>query len=161
MAEQPAPIAEDLVAFLESGVSVLVGTRDERLRPTAARGMGVTVAPDRRSIAVRLPKALAAQTLANLRDDARAAVTFCRIGDNRAIQIKGRCVDVREGTEDDRVLAARYVAMFGTALEVIGVPRARSRFTHWPAVVIHVAAEQFFVQTPGPAAGRKVEPSGA
>lgn len=153
MAERP-PIPEDLVPFIESGVSILVGTRDAQKRPHGMRAVGVRVLPDRRTLTVYLPDATAAQTLADLRDNGRAALTFTRPIDHRSMQLKGRAGEPRACREDERSILERYVEAWAGHVEVVGLPRALgARLTFWPATAIDVGIETIFHQTPGPSAG--------
>lgn len=154
-------IREDLVPFLMSGVSLLVGTRDAELVPACARAMGVRIASDRRSFTVYLPAATADRTLANVRDNGRIAVTFSRVLDLRGVQMKGHVTSVREAPLADRDLQARYFDAFLAALEEVGMPRGTSqRMAFWPSVAIDVTPDVIFEQTPGPVAGRPL-PEGA
>jgi hypothetical protein len=156
--EHEAPlISEELASFLESGISILVGTRDADRRPAAMRAMGATVAPDRRSVAIHLPESTSARTLANLRDNGRIAVTFSRPRDHRSIQIKGRVVESRPSTEADRSRQERYSAALVDELETVGMARSTTgRLSYWPSVTVQVVVEERFDQTPGPAAGQKL-----
>lgn len=151
-------IRSDLVEFLTSGVSLLVGTRDHDNVPACARAMGASIAADRRSLTVYVPVATAERTLANLRDNGRIAITFSRVIDLRGVQIKGQCVGTRASTAEDEPLQQQYAHAFFGALEEIGIPRATSsRWAVTPSVAIEVRPETLFEQTPGPSAGRVVE----
>jgi len=85
----------DLAEFLESGISILVGTRDAGLRPATVRAMGAAVQREARSLTLYVPDATGGQTLANLRDNGQIAATFSRAIDHRTIQVKGRCTGIR------------------------------------------------------------------
>jgi hypothetical protein len=151
-------IPENLVAFLESGLSILIGTRDRNLRPTAARGIGGHVAPDRRSISIYLPRSVAERTLADLADNSRLATTFSRVSDHRSVQIKGRCLEIRDSDEEDRRRQERYLATLAVNLDEIGMTKALTEhLACWPSVTLRVAVEQLYEQTPGPKAGCKLE----
>lgn len=151
-------IRSELVDFLTSGVSLLVGTRDPDNVPACVRAMGAIVAPDRRSLTVLLPVATADRTLANLRDNGRIAVTFSRIIDHRGVQIKGQCLAIRPATADEERVQRAYADAWFAALEEIGLPRATTaRLAVTPGVAIEVRPETVFEQTPGPSAGRVLE----
>lgn len=147
-------ITAELASFLESGVSVQVGTRDARLVPEAVRGMGVRVGPGGTSLTVFLPAATAERTVANLRDNGRIAVCFSRPEDHRTIQVKGRTVAVRDADAAERPLVDRYRAGLTKSLLFVGVPLQVSlRAAHWPCRAVDIRVEQVFEQTPGPGAG--------
>jgi hypothetical protein len=76
----------ELVDLVESGVSILVGTRDASLRPASIRGVGACVASDRRQITVYLPQSTSHKAVENLRDNGEIAVAFARPFDNFAIR---------------------------------------------------------------------------
>lgn len=147
-------IPSDLVGFLESGVSVLVGTRDARLVPDATRAVGARVENGGGELTVFLPAATSAIALANVRDNGRVAVCFSRAFDHRAVQVKGRAVEVRDAGEPERPLVDRYRAALADAWSHVGVPpRATLRLAHWPCHAVRLRVEGLFLQTPGPGAG--------
>jgi hypothetical protein len=147
-----------VVEFIESGVSILVGTRDAELSPACGRAMGARVDLERGVLTIYLPEATSARTLANLRDNAQIAVTFSRPMTHRSLQVKGVCAAVRASGEADRVTQEQYRAGYAEQLLVVGVPRAQSsRMTYWPSVAVDVAVRDLFVQTPGPGAGRRLD----
>ena len=151
-------IPEELVAYLESGPSMLIGTRDKDLRPTAARATGVHVAADRLSLVAYLPRPTMGRTLANLRENGRVALGFSRPVDHKTLQLKGRCLEIREPTEDDLARQRAYLTGFVEHLRIVNVsPTRTSRLTLTPCVAVHIAVESIFEQTPGPAAGRRLE----
>ncbi len=154
VAKAPAPFAAAHAEFIESAVSIVVGTRDAALRPRGMRAMGAKVTAGGRSVALYLPEACAGPTLANLRDNQQIAVTWARPSDNQAIQLKGRSTSIRPATEQERARVERYVAAFIEKLVAIGEPEAplrRVRF--WPAIVVEIDVVGAFAQTPGPGAG--------
>jgi hypothetical protein len=147
-------LTDELIAFLESGVSVLTGTRDPDLRPRATRGVGFRVWPDRRGLRVYLPVATGADAAANLRACPRIAVTFNRPIDHRTVQVKGDVVALAEAAPEERAVTEAYVAAFVAALEPVGMaPSVVRRLASWPAWAIDVAITHVFKQTPGPDAG--------
>ena len=149
----------ELVDFVESGVSVLVGTRDASLRPEAQRAVGCVVSGDRRVLAVLVPEGTGARTLANLDAGSPIAVTFSRIVDLRTVQVKGQCVGVRKASAAELEAARRYVAAFTEALYFIGMSRATARrLGVEPLWVVDVGVGELFEQTPGPGAGARMEP---
>ena len=144
----------ELVDFVESGVSALVGTRDAQLRPAAMRAMGCIVAKKRRSLAILLPEAAGRRTIANLEAGSPIAVTFSRIVDHRTVQVKGSCLRVRAAGPVEQEATQRYLAAFTEALYFIGVSRATARRVRLePCVVAEIDVRELFEQTPGPGAG--------
>lgn len=150
-------LPEEHVTFVESGVSVLVGTRDSGMRPFGMRAMGVKVHSDRKTLTVFIPNPTGEKTLANLRDNGRIALTFTRPYDHRSMQLKGAALSLRETSEEERPFLESYVEGWARHLELVGLPRAiGSRLTYWPATAVDVRIEASFHQTPGPSAGKSM-----
>jgi hypothetical protein len=149
-----AMVPADLVDFLQSGISILVGTRDAVLQPATLRAMGASVGRSRSALTVYVPEATGAQTIANLRDNGRIAVAFSRSIDHRSIQVKGRCTTIRQSGEDDRGVQARYLALLAESLSLIGFQRSHiERASYWPSFAVEVEVTELYEQTPGPLAG--------
>jgi hypothetical protein len=148
-------LPEEVVDLVESGVSILVGTRDASLRPASVRGVGARVASDRRQVTVYLPQATSHKAVENLRDNGEIAVAFSRPLDNLAIQIKGSCTRVRLADKADRPIPERYAVAFVEMTYAIGMPRSlMKRMTVWPAWAASFDVRELYSQTPGPGAGK-------
>lgn len=150
----PAPtLTPELVEFLESGISILVGSRDARLVPEVARVMGTRLDTGGRELTLFVPVATGARTLSNARDNGRLAVCFTSV-DHRSYQVKGRLVRAGEATETDRRVIESYRAALAQHFAIVGLPpRVTYRVTHWPAHALTMAVEDVYLQTPGPGAG--------
>jgi hypothetical protein len=150
-------LAPEVVNLIESGVSILIGTRDAQLRPATVRGVGARLVDDVPSVEVVLPVSTAEQAIANLRENGQIAVGFSRPFDNLSIQIKGRCVEIRPAREDERHLPERYLIGLAEMLGLIGMPRAVvHRVNCWPAWIVKFPIRDMFLQTPGPEAGKRM-----
>ena len=159
MTDPTRRLPDELADFVESGVSILVGTADDRLRPACMRALGARISHDRASVTVFLPEATARPTLTNLAANGRIAVAFSRPLDHRSIQIKGACLGTRPASHDDRSAQERYRAAYFEQLHAVGVARSVARrIAWWPSVAVDVAVTELFEQTPGPAAGRRLSP---
>jgi len=144
----------ELVDFLESGVSLLVGSCDASARPTCMYAAGARVFPDDAQVTVYLVKSLAGRTLADLSENPRLAVTFSRILDHRSLQLKGELVSIEETCDTGKKVQERYLASYGAALLSIGFPDAVAhRLAYWPSVAVTFRTTSLFEQTPGPRAG--------
>ena len=140
---------------MESGVSILVGSRDAALRPASARGFGVEMDAPRGVATVFLPASGAAITLSNLRDNGQIALTFSRPSDHRSLQLKGRVLSISETDERQRRLQDRYFGLFSEGLSSIGLRQELlSRIRYYPSYALGFRLESMFDQTPGPGAGR-------
>lgn len=150
-------ISPELTELMESGVSILVGTRDAKLRPECVRAVGARIHAGGESLTVYLPEAVALRTLKNLDDNGQVAVTFSRPIDHRTIQVKGTCLGVRPAGEEDRLLQEDYLAALREQLQLVGLPRVVTRrMRWWPSVAVRVSVRELFQQTPGPQAGARL-----
>lgn len=147
-------IGSELQQFLESGVSVLVGTRDRLLVPEGARGFGVRVLAGGGEIEVFVPEAWGERTFANLADNGRIAVSVAQPEDHRSVQVKGGMLAIRPGQEPERAAIDRYREALIAKFSVIGYPPSLfHRLNVWPCRVVRLRVEALFEQTPGPRAG--------
>jgi hypothetical protein len=152
-------LSEEIVEFVESGVSVLVGSRNAEMRPECIRGFGATVSKDRSRLAVYLTAELATRMRADLEENGRVAIAFSRFVDHKTLQLKGRVVALRAGTPDDHAAQQRYIAAFGEHLSIAGLPRSILRRVRLGTLlVVDLDVEEIYLQTPGPDAGRRLEP---
>ena len=143
-----------LAAFLQEGVGIHIGTRNGALEPNGARAIAVQVEPDGAHLVVYVARAAASRILPDLESNGQVAVGFGRPIDDRACQVKGVFVGVREAAEEERPLVLAQWDGFLGSLEKIGIPRAATRsWVTWPAVAIRLRANALFNQTPGPDAG--------
>lgn len=150
-------IDSGLATFLEDGLGVHIGTRNDRLEPTGARAIAIQAESDGGHVSVFIAGAAALRILPDLRSNGHAAVTCARPTDERACQIKGTMVEVRPATVADRALMDAKWALFADNLERIGVSRLGMKdWITWPALVIRLRVTAIFDQTPGKSAGAQV-----
>jgi hypothetical protein len=147
-----------LASFLEEGLGIHIGTRDERLHPQGARGVAAHVESGGERLVVYVSEVAASRLLTNLRSNRQAAVAFGRPTDDRACQVKGEFIDARSATGDEHALVHAQWNAFLEKLEQIGIPRVTSAaWVTWPAVAILLKVTALFEQTPGPQAGAPIE----
>ena len=153
-------ITAELKDFLESGVSVIVGTCDAACVPEAVRAWGPRVGRDRRSISLCVALATSGRTLKNLRDGSCIAATFALPTNYKTIQLKGRCVGTAHPNRQDMAAVERHRDSFLASTGRVGVPKRfidglwqRELMESALMVKIRFVAEQAFDQTPGPDAG--------
>lgn len=140
---------------MESGVSLLVGTRDAALRPASARAFGVEISAPTGTATVFVAAAGTQVTLANLRDNGQLALTFSRPIDHRSLQVKGRVLSITEADERQRRLQDRYFSRFAEGLIFTGLRQnLLRRIRYFPSYAVRFRIESMFDQTPGPGAGR-------
>jgi Pyridoxamine 5'-phosphate oxidase len=164
MTDQDAvSINDELKAFLEGPVSVLVGTRDAGLVPEITRAWGPQVSDNHKWVSLCVPLATVRKTLDNLEGNGAIAVAFCLPANYRTIQLKGRRAMVAEPDRADLAAVERHRDAFALVNESLGVTREQVE-AFWQAetetspllVKILFAPQQIFDQTPGPGAGRSL-----
>ena len=150
-------IPQSIVDLLETGVSVMVGTRDASLMPECTRAWGIRVADDGGTVTVLLAEPFAGKTIDNLRENGQIAVTCTRPTDHITCQLKGRIRSIKRATSADQDLSRRWHREFMAELTAIGVPSKLSEaWIAEPTLAVEIAVTEVFDQTPGPGAGRKV-----
>jgi predicted pyridoxine 5'-phosphate oxidase superfamily flavin-nucleotide-binding protein len=147
------------VELLQTGVSVVVGTRDASLTPECTRAWGIRVETDGASVTIFLAETIAQKTLENLRENGMLAVSCTRPTDHLACQLKGRARNIRAIKTADREASQRWRRDFLAELTAIGVPSELTQA--WivePTLAVEMDVTDVFEQTPGPGAGVKVTP---
>jgi hypothetical protein len=147
-------IGRDLAGFLEEGLSVHLGSRDDALRPRGARALAITVSDGGLQVTVYVAESAAGRLIPLLECSRQAAVNLGRPVDDRACQVKGVLVDIRPATSDERPrIDAQWRGLL-EQLRMVGIsPEAPSGWATWPAVAITLRVTAVFEQTPGPLAG--------
>jgi hypothetical protein len=147
-------IDRELAAFLEEGIAIQLGTRNDRLEPNGARVMAVRVDDGGTHLVAYVTKPAAAHVLPDLRANGQAAIVFARPPDERACQVKGVFTGARAATAREKTFVLDQADRWLARLESIGCPRAMwTNWETWPCVAIRVRVTALFNQTPGPGAG--------
>lgn len=150
-------IPDWIVTLLQTGVSVMVGTRNESLMPECTRAWGMHVAAERVSMTLFLAETFAGKTLDNLRDNGMIAVTCTRPTDHITCQVKGLVRSIKPVTSAQRELSRRWHRNFTAELMAVGVSATLTE--GWivePTVAVEIAVTDVFDQTPGPGAGKRL-----
>jgi hypothetical protein len=144
----------EVVAFIEGGQCIHIGTRDRDLESTGMLVIAAVVDSDLTHVTAFLPKAGSEEVLANLETNGQAALCFGRPVDEHACQVKGVFVDARPAAKKERAAIEAQWEQSLKQLEQIGQPRQlRMGYPLWPCVAVRLRATQVFNQTPGPGAG--------
>jgi hypothetical protein len=147
-------IDDSLAEFLQSGLGIHVGTRNEQLEPCGCRATAIKVEDDGKHAVVYVPKAASPQIFENLRTNGCAAVSMARPADERAAQLKGLMLFSWDARPDEEAFARVQWAGFLGQLESIGLPgAATSSWKVFPCVAVRLKVTAVFNQTPGPDAG--------
>jgi len=150
-------IDPQLAAFLEQGVGIHIGTRNDQLHPNGARAVAAKVDGGGTHLVVYVAEIAAARLRVDLESNGQAAIVFGRPEDERSCQVKGVFVDIRPAADSERPLMQKQWDGFLGQLEMIGIPRvSASNWITWPAVAIRLKVTTIFEQTPGPQAGAQI-----
>ena len=156
---QEAPVlTPELVDFIHSGVAVGVASRDEMMRPAFARAWGPRVSADLRSLTLCVSAAEGSAMRANLEGNGAVALGFCPPTIAKAVQLKGVAMVLGEPEPADRERVERHVRAFEGECARIGAPPevAHRMFDGSALLLVSVAIDEGFDQTPGPTAGRRL-----
>jgi len=147
-------LSEDLAAFVSSGVSIYIATRNADFEPHGTRVWALRVEDDREHVLAYLFEGGAEQILQDLENNGQVALAVSRPTDHRSCQLKGAFAGVRPCRPDERAGVERQADGFLRELETIGIPRTLTAgWIVWPCVALRVRVGQVFRQTPGPGAG--------
>ncbi|HEX2055449.1 MAG TPA: hypothetical protein VHF07_03075 [Nitrospiraceae bacterium] len=150
-------IPPSIVELLQTGVSVVVGTRDAALMPECTRAWGIRVGKDRVSVTIYLTESISRQTLKNLDDNGLIAISCTRPTDHVACQLKGRVRQIRQAAKRDVEQSRAWHRDFVQELVAIGVPPSLGEaWITEPALAVDVDVTDMFHQTPGPGTGEKL-----
>lgn len=148
-------IDQELRSFTQSCAAISVATRSAELVPHAVRGWGARVSPDCTSLEVFVDRPAAADIVDDLHDNGRVAVCFVDVVSLRAVQLKGRCVEVGDPRAEDWPWIDKHREAFTAAVAQVGFPPETTR-NLWSTQVVRLrfVVDDLFNQTPGPLAGR-------
>ena len=160
-----AHLNPELIALIDSGVSVIVASRDPQLRPSLMRGMGSRISADGCLITVFLRPSQSQVLLADLQAGGPIAVVFSHPPTNRTVQLKASGVRIRAVEPSDQAALRRYRVVMQNNLGQLGfVPDyVAAAFSVLPGdlVAVEFTPEAAFDQTPGARAGTPLPARGA
>lgn len=154
-------LPESLIAFVQSGVSITVGSRDARHVPSLTRALACRVLPDRQTVQLWLSHSQSRQLRLDCAASDAIAAVFSEVTTDRTYQIKGRAVTQLPSSKADQSVLEEHKTAFGDEVAQIGFARAFTHaLMHTPdddVVVLQFCAQSVFDQTPGPNAGNRVD----
>jgi len=148
-------IDKSLTEFLEMGLAIHLGTRSSRLEPNGCRVTAVRVEDQGRHLIAYVPKSAPPAVLDDLQSNGQAAISVARPSDDRAVQVKGEFVSLRDAeTSEESFVLAQWKG-FVNQLDMIGFNASTSTlgWSMWPCVAVKIRVTQIYSQTPGPDAG--------
>src|SRR5688572_28710961 len=112
---------QPLTEFLECGLAIHIGTRNAALRPNGCRVTAVRVEDQGRNLVVFIPKAATPAVLEDLHGNGQAAISFARPTDDRAVQVKGEFLSVRDADPAEEVFVLGQWQSLLKELDLIGL----------------------------------------
>jgi len=151
-----------MVKFLERASVAVAGPRDESLVPHVHFLSGWSVDPEG-NIVCLFAAPFSEGLVDRLERTGTIALTAEVIGPHECYQFKGRYLDARPATGADETTVQACRQRFVDAVrrhlgERFTEPALRARFQP-PSTAVRVAVDEIFVQTPGPAAGKRLYPA--
>jgi hypothetical protein len=156
-ADAPPLLDAELVAFLQSGLSILAASRDAGDAPSVARVHGCRISADRRLVTIFVARGQAGTLLDDVARCGALAVVFSYPPTHRTIQLKCNSARVRSPVPGETDHVPDYVEAFTAGVLPFGYELRQMAtlfaFTEGDLVAIDFVPEAAFVQTPGPKAG--------
>ncbi|BAU49336.1 hypothetical protein SVA_2788 [Sulfurifustis variabilis] len=154
---------EARAAFLTRRVAINVASCSAELVPSVSRAVGCRVSPDRRRVTVFLSVPRSTALLDDLRAGRGIAVVFSLPSTHETIQLKGARAAIVPLEDGDRECMKAYAASFIDELRHLGYrdPFATAIMSAVgeDATGVEFEPTAAFLQTPGPTAGRRLEPA--
>jgi hypothetical protein len=149
-------LTTELAAFCQSGLSVVVASRERDGRPIVGRALGCRV-DDQGRVRVLLRRPASQALLQAVGQGAGLAVTLTQPSTHRSIQLKAARAAVAAPTASDGAAAEAQAARFRDELVDVGYPAPFATiycaFERHELAALDFVPEHAFVQTPGPSAG--------
>ena len=157
---QHGMIPEVIVLFLDRAIVAIGGTRDKSLVPHVHRVSGWRCSPDRKTITCLIPEEFTSDLMSSLEDNGQFALTVCEVPSHETYQFKGDYVSSRPSNAGDVTDFERCRQRFAERVaSLFGLPEEACRaFVPEPSLAVTFQVREIFVQTPGPAAGRRLVP---
>lgn len=156
----PLTLSDEVIQFMESGVSITAGSRDFRHVPSMARALACRVAEDGSQVDLWLVRSHSEQLRLDCRVSGHVAAVFSQPTTHRTLQVKGDYIGEAQDDGSAPGLVDEHRSRFGDELAQIGFSRnftdAMVNTCGEPLVVVRFAALELYDQTPGPDAGRKL-----
>lgn len=146
--------------FIEGQVMILVATRDDGHRPMIGRGSGARFDRPSGLVNVLVSQSQWPLAVAQAVSGRPIATTFVQPDSYRSYQIKGTILDSQPADEAAAAWGCHYVQRQLCLMDLLGVTRLQLSSTLSDRNLWHITFRptDVFEQTPGPGAGRRVQP---
>lgn len=154
---------EENAAFIQSGLSISIASRDANNIPSVAKALACRVSPDRRRVTVYVSTTKAAPVLRDIATSGVLAAIFTRPSTHRALQLKGGDPLIEPIRADEAVHIEADVEGFVANIVSIGYTKEEGHayvgYGQGETIAVRFTPTAGFVQTPGPKAGARLEPA--
>lgn len=159
VAASGGPLPDEIVAFIESGLSIVIGVVGTGGRAQTGRALAVRAGPDG-TIRLIYPEEGNAAVTETARTGGPIAVTFSAPLSHRTLQIKGFSSRMEVLGPQDQASIRQQTDAFAEVLRTVGhapgFVQAFCDYRSTPLSVLSFPAQAAFEQTPGPGAGRSI-----
>jgi hypothetical protein len=157
-------IPNRIVRFLEHDANLaFAGTRDRDLVPRGHRVSAWQVGSNRRTLTAFVSETFTDGLLDVLEDNGQLALTVEEFPSHETYQFKGLFLRHRPIGDDDLVIVDRVRERFVKRMKSLNSdvpPSILSDYILRPSLAVEFEVHDIFVQTPGPGAGKRIEPEG-
>jgi hypothetical protein len=145
-----------LVDLLETGVAIMVATRDAELRTHVTRGWGGCLDAETGHLSLALTDYPGSCVISDLEANGLIAVSLARPVNYQSMQVKGVVASISDCTTEERARVDAHVARFVEESVLVGGPRTIARIAGSEFIQVRVAIDHFYEQTPGPDSGAEL-----
>jgi hypothetical protein len=145
-----------LVDLLETGVAIMVATRDAELRTHVTRGWGGYLDTETGHLSLALTDYPGSGVIPDLEANGLIAVSLARPVNYQSMQLKGMIASIGDCTTEERARVNAHVARFVEETVLVGSPRTIGRIAGSEFIQVRVAIDHSYEQTPGPDAGAEL-----
>jgi hypothetical protein len=152
-----ASVRDELSQVVLGGVAVVVATVGSDGRPVITRGWGLRYDAESSTLTLTVTAPSGSPTLANLESNGAIAVTVSEPATYRTVQVKGVVEHVGAPSEQERTWAHEHRDRFVEEVAKLGITSGADRLFLGDLRLVSFRIGEFFDQTPGPDAGRRLE----
>jgi hypothetical protein len=153
----PTALPPELAAFVETGLSMTVAARGDRLVPSIAKAAACRIATDGRAATVLLFAGGAEAVCRDIARNGLVAVCMSRASTHETVQVKGRDARTVPLQPHDLAYARRSVDLLAEDLRLLGFSAAFTDALFWgrpeDLLALRFTLDGAYGQTPGPRAG--------
>lgn len=150
---------KELHDLIETGIGMVVATRDAVLFPDICEGSGILLSEDGRTCTIFISSSRSQTAIKNIQNNGCVAISLSRPCTYKAAQIKGRVLRTRAMTEAEQKASAKWLQGYRKEIQLIGVMnQAATGILRQSDLALDVTIDSIFIQTPGPQAGKIMGP---